>query len=371
MNELAVIFDFKEEGWLSMDFCAEMLLTQLQQDPQLNVEAILPRYQRILTGIPWLGQKRPILAVDQTYNRFWVYPQTLKAIRNRFDFFHICDHSYAHLVHDLPAERTGVFCHDIDAFLSLVEPEKYPQSRRYNMTQRRVLTGLQKAAVVFYTTDQVRQQIEHYQLVDPKRLVQAPLGIAPEFTPVGEPVSLPALGAGPFVLSVSSNQARKRLDILIEVFAGLRAQYPELRLVRVGNDWPPKLQERIQQLGLADAIIRLHGLSRAQLAELYRRAAVTLVTSEAEGFGLPVIEALACGSPVVASAIPVLQEVGGNAVLYCPLEDIPHWVATIQDYLTNPEHYPSQTQRLQRAARYSWASHAQTIQQNYGRLCNR
>jgi glycosyltransferase involved in cell wall biosynthesis len=67
-------------------------------------------------------------------------------------------------------------------------------------------------------------------------------------------------------LSISSNQPRKRLDILIEVFAGLHGQFPELKLVRVGNEWTPKHQERIRQLGLESAIVRLHGLSRQELA---------------------------------------------------------------------------------------------------------
>jgi len=94
MNQqnLAVLFDFKEEGWLSMDFCAEMLLSQLQHNAshRFRSEPILPSYQRLLTGLPWLGKKRPIRAVDETVNRFWVYPQALHRQKERFAYFHIC-----------------------------------------------------------------------------------------------------------------------------------------------------------------------------------------------------------------------------------------------------------------------------------------
>jgi glycosyltransferase involved in cell wall biosynthesis len=83
---------------------------------------------------------------------------------------------------------------------------------------------------------------------------------------------------------------------------------------------------------------------------------------------LPVIEALACGSAVVASEIPVLQEVGGTAVSYCPLTQIEQWVATIKDFLQHPAGFPTVEQRLQQAARYSWSAHAQTIAQVYAQL---
>ena len=64
---------------------------------------------------------------------------------------------------------------------------------------------------------------------------------------------------------------------------------------------------------------------RATLAAVYRRAALALQPSEAEGFGLPVAEAMACGTPVLASDLPVLREVGGEAAVYRPVADVPAW----------------------------------------------
>ena len=114
-------------------------------------------------------------------------------------------------------------------------------------------------------------------------------------------------------------------------------------------------------------MIQVRGIQPAQLAELYRRAAVILQPSEAEGFGLPVIEALACGAIVVASDIPVLREVGGDAVIYCPVGDVGAWVrgscACIRWVLR-----PQLPERLACAARYSWVAHARTIADAYLRL---
>ena len=82
-----------------------------------------------------------------------------------------------------------------------------------------------------------------------------------------------------------------------------------------------------------------------------------LLPSDAEGFGLPVIEALACGSVVVASNLATVREVGGDAVVYCPVADLPAWVDTILRLLREPASAPARTARLQRAARYTWAAH--------------
>ena len=63
-------------------------------------------------------------------------------------------------------------------------------------------------------------------------------------------------------------------------------------------------------------------LDRDELADLYRRAALVLLPSDREGFGLPVVEAMACGTPVVASDIPALREIGGDAAAYCAPGDV-------------------------------------------------
>ena len=82
------------------------------------------------------------------------------------------------------------------------------------------------------------------------------------------------------------------------------------------------------------------GLTRAELAEVYRRAAVVLVPSEAEGFGLPVIEALACGAAVVASDIPALREAGGPAAVYAPVGDVGAWADAVAKVLADPAAAP-------------------------------
>jgi glycosyltransferase involved in cell wall biosynthesis len=142
-------------------------------------------------------------------------------------------------------------------------------------------------------------------------------------------------------------------------------------LVQVGGSWTRAQQAQIECLGIRESLIQLRGLDRKSLAALYRRAVLVLQPSEAEGFGLPVIEALACGSIVVASDIPVLREVGGEAAVYCPVADVPSWVDTACRLIDFPATAPDRVSRLAHTQRYSWSAQAQTIISAYEKLLQR
>ncbi len=373
---LPIICDYLEENWQSMDLCAQMLLKHLQSEHAESIQAvpIRPNFKQRFQRIPWFGRKRFAFNGDRLINRFLEYPRYLSQHLTDFEMFHISDHSYAQLVHVLPSERTGVFCHDLDAFRSLLEPEQEPRPAWYKAMSRRILRGLQSCAIIFYSTAEVRKQIEHYGLLDPSRLVHAPYGIAREFSLEPEPTRpddqrvLEQISEAPFVLHVGSCIPRKRIDILLEVFAAVHGKHPDLRLVKVGGDWTESQQQQITRLDIGKSLIHFKGLERTTVAALYRRASLVLLPSEAEGFGLPVIEALACGAIIAVSDIPVLREVGGLAAVYCPLGNISAWIKIVERLLASPTSAPERNLRLAHASQYSWSAHAQTIADAYLRL---
>jgi glycosyltransferase involved in cell wall biosynthesis len=179
------------------------------------------------------------------------------------------------------------------------------------------------------------------------------------------PIALTIPVKGRYLLHVGSDIRRKRLDILLAVFAALRRCFPDLSLIQVGGTWSSDSNAILARLGLKDNVFQVRDILPDQLAELYRRASVVLQPSEAEGFGLPVIEALACGAIVVASDIPVLREVGGDSVLYCPVGDVAAWVEVVSRVLSDASSAPQLSARLAWAARYSWSAHARTIADAY------
>jgi len=135
-------------------------------------------------------------------------------------------------------------------------------------------------------------------------------------------------------------------------------------------------QELARTLGIDDSITILPFLSREALAAVYRRADVVLQPSESEGFGLPVAEALACGTPVVASDIPVLREAGGDAALYAPVGATADWCQRVIDIIDERVHRPEASARrrergMRHAALFSWPNYAASMADAYRRVGGR
>jgi glycosyltransferase involved in cell wall biosynthesis len=372
--KLGIVCDYLEEGWISMDICAQMLVDRSAQlsDSDIHPVQIRPPFQWRLK--PWEQYIPKYFNSHRFINRFIDYPRYLKPRATDCDFFHVADHSYAHLVRSLPAAKTGVYCADLDAFQSILEPAKYPRSWAYRRLAQHILTGLQAAEIVFCPTEEIRRQIEYYQLIDPSKLIVAAPGVSLEYQPDALPIDPTIIAleerlqGKPFILHVGSCIPRKRIDVLLATFGKLRIELPKLHLVKVGGSWSAAQQQQITDLDLEKSIVHLTNLPNSTIASLYQQAKIVMMTSEAEGFGIPVSEALACGSIVLASDIPVLREVGGDGAIYSPVGDINAWVTNSLMAITIPDLAPPLDRRLARAAFYTWDNYARTIVNAYSKL---
>jgi len=128
---------------------------------------------------------------------------------------------------------------------------------------------------------------------------------------------------GPFVLCVGNQKPHKNLRAAVEVLAALRPEWPELRLVVAGKRYPgaDDLAEHARALGVDGALREVGAVDDDHLRALYGRAECLLFPSRFEGFGLPVLEAMACGLPVVASNRAAIPEAVGDAGLLVDPED--------------------------------------------------
>jgi glycosyltransferase involved in cell wall biosynthesis len=327
---VALIADFLEEYWFSMDLVAESLAERLEADhnngvtPTLIRPLMRPRLSRLAQGSHLLKNG------DRLINRFHDYPSYLGTQREEFDLFHIIDHSYAHLVEYLPAPRTIVTCHDLEAFRPVLEPECDRRSILLRAMARRILRGLRQAARISCVSATTRGELIRIGLANEQNSVVIPNGVGPPFGAAADPsndaeaVRLlgPASDTGCDLLQVGAPVRRKRIDVLLRAFAQVRERTPRARLIRVGGALPPELVTLASGLGVTEAIVNLPYVDSAVLAAIYRRAALLLITSEAEGFGLPLLEALASGTPVLASDLDALREVGGEAVDYVAVGDV-------------------------------------------------
>jgi len=370
-QRLAILGDFHEEGWPSMDLAAEMLFKELVNLKQSGwkAELIVPAYrERFGWTKAFIGEKMA-RNIDRLYNRMREYPRQLKQHKS-FSFFHVCDHSYAHLLNCLPRGKAGVFCHDLDTFRCILEPEIAPRPAWFRKMTRSILTGFQQAAVVFHPTMETGREIIKHQLIAPEKLVLAPNGVSTEFTSIGRQDDKTLLQSStPLLLNVGSCIHRKRIDVLLKLFAEVRKSWPGVKLLQIGGSWTADQLHQIDRLGIAPHVKQIRGITRVELADYYRQAAIMLQTTEAEGFGLPIVEALACGAIVLTSDVPVLREVGGDAVTYAQVANIEQWCQAIQRVRAG--HCPTRNVRQMQAARFSWQRQAETVLVTYQQLSER
>lgn len=377
MLRVAIVADYAEEGWPSMDLVADMLLDHLRREHASTIEPVMvrPKMRRRLTYLSFVSGKVAVL--DRAVARQWDYPKQLGGVGRPFDVYHVVDHTYAHLVHGLPAGKAIVTCHDVDAFRSILQPEEERRSWPFRRMTKRILDGLRKAAHVPCDSEATRDALIALAGFPADRLSVVPNGADAGGSPAADPATDFEAGRilgprqGVELLHVGSTIDRKRIDILLDVFAAVRATRPDARLIRVGGPLTGAQRAHARDLGVADAIAAVPFVDRGTLSAIYRRAALTLLPSEREGFGLPLVESLACGTPLVATDIPVLREIGGEAVVYCPLGDLAAWRAAVLELLTeretNRERWRArQALGISRAAEFSWSHYAAKVAHLYG-----
>ena len=123
----------------------------------------------------------------------------------------------------------------------------------------------------------------------------------------------------PYVLFVGSFEYRKNIEVLINQFSRVLREYPDLKLVLVGgkNKYQEKIMSLLQKKRMLDKVVFTGYLNRRQLMVAYRGSVLVACPSRDEGFGLPIVEAMEMGTPVVASKIPAhVESAGGAAVLF-------------------------------------------------------
>jgi glycosyltransferase involved in cell wall biosynthesis len=374
---VGVVCDFAEEGWPSMDLAADLLLDALAMVPDVNAVRLRPPMPRPFGSLTLPLFRGARHNADRALGRHVAYPRWLRGRAGELDLLHVVDHSYAHLLHALPARRTVVTCHDLDAFRSLMEPPEERRGPVFRAMMARVLSGLRSAARVVFDSYAVRDEAVARGLVAQRRARVAPLPVHPSFRPDDDPAADAALDRllGPAadgdveLLHVGSTAPRKRIDVLLAAFAEIRRARPGTRLVRAGGPFTDDQRRLARRLGVNGAVAELPPLDRPVLAAAYRRAQLVLVPSEREGFGLPVVEAMACGTPVLASRIPVLHEVAADVAEYAPAGDAGALAAAalaMLDRFADPlELGEARWRLLERARLFTLDEYARAVRQVY------
>ena len=178
----------------------------------------------------------------------------------------------------------------------------------------------------------------------------------------------------PYVLYVGSEQPRKNLAILIEAFARLKhsGNHPDLRFVKVGapggreSDFRAQTERLLSRHGVRDSAVIVDRVHADVLPAYYAGAECTVLASLYEGFGLPILEAMACGSPVVASSGGSIPEIAGDAALLVSPRDPTSLAEAIDRVLCDrPLRDVLQIRGIRRASEFTWHRTATETEQVY------
>ena len=294
---------------------------------------------------------------DLTLARLWHkarVPVPVETWTGRVDLFHATDFTLPPL---LPGTHSVLTVFDLSF-------ARYPNLTMPGMQRyltRVVLRSACRADRVIAISEATKADLCDLYSIDPRRISVVYPGVEPRFHPAEEPAAERAvrarygLGDGPFILTVGTLQPRKNHARLVEAFARIGPRY---RLVIAGGrGWAyQEVSERVAQLGLDDRVIFPGYVDDADLPGLYRAASALAYPSLYEGFGLPVLEAMACGTPVMAADTSSLPEVVGEAGLLVDPLDVDALAGALVRLLEDePLRARLREQGIRQAADFTWA----------------
>jgi len=319
-----------QDKWFSMDMYAHALTTSLQTLPEkLELKRLnFPRPFPQITGR--VGAYLSLLW------RLVAYP--FLASSHRGPINHILDHSYAHLAYSFPSHNTIITCHDLapwamkESFTSL----SY-------LTWRTMINGLKQVTHIIAVSQSTANDLQKFFNSNRHRVHVIPNGVQPHFCPtpsnMRQRLGIPT--DKKLILHIGSNLPRKNITILLQ---SLNYLPPNFILLQVGGNLPRSPQ--VWPLGYIPA---------TDLPALYSLADVFVFPSKYEGFGLPILEAMACGTPTIAANTSSLPEITGDAGLMVSPHDPQELANAIQRIITEPDLAHNLRQRgLQRVKLFTW-----------------
>ena len=251
------------------------------------------------------------------FPRFFSYAP-LRELLCQYDLFHI-PHNFDYCYRP---DKTLVTLHDAMIY---AYPQDFPDTGIFFNRRSELKVFLKKCRAVLTCSENSKSDILKYVDIPEEKIFVAPWGVNRMYyntTPLTqadhEIVSLVTDGE-PYFLSVSCGTGRKNTRSLITAYKYFLKNHPSHKLLLVWGDMPPEVRS---ECGEGGDIIILGGIDDLTLSLLYKSATALFFISKYEGFGLPLLEAMACGTPVVTCRNSSLVEIGGDAAIYVDPDDL-------------------------------------------------
>lgn len=267
-------------------------------------------------------------------DKFLLYPPRLRREAAWADIVHVCDHSNSMYIRPVRRKPNLITCHDVIAIQAgegMIDG--WQMSATGRLFQWLIKRGLGRADAVACASEKTRTDLLALNIAEAERTALVSNGLNDDFHPVPADAAYTALASlgirrgDDFLLHVGTDLPRKNRFTVLRTFAELarsdsgRQRWPELRLVLVGPPLNAEMQAFAAEHQLDERILVIEGLDIEQLRGIYSTALALVFPSTSEGFGWPIIEAQACGCPVVVADLPPMNQIGGEAALAAPPYD--------------------------------------------------
>jgi glycosyltransferase involved in cell wall biosynthesis len=240
-----------------------------------------------------------------------------------------------------------------------------PGAEQFREQMRRCVLSADAVICISETT---RNDVLNLSGAKPERILTVPLACGDIFKQLPPPINSMKLPVPePFILYVGSRSHYKNFRLLIEAYSSWQHKH-EVSLVAVGNEWSLDEMDTLIKLGITDRMHLLDKVDDETLCRLYNKAAAFVYPSRYEGFGIPLLEAMSCGCPVVASRIPSTVEVAGGCPIYFDPEQTEGLVTALDKALAEGRDSERTLAGLERAKGFSWQKTAEQTLEVYRSL---
>ena len=375
MSRILVVPDLPLERWPSMDRYASRLVQHLDTEAATYEIAVAseiasltnentkqPGRRASKPGSRRLADEGGSTELRRYVARYWMYPRRIRAMDGAA--VHVLDHSYAHVVLGERKRPCVVTVHDLFPVITLRRAPSGMRDRIRNWLLTRVVTGIRQADAWIVATEWLREQLcewlGHYD-----RVHVIPYGVDEAF--LGKPQDDRALCRARWeipesafvILHVGSVDTRKNVPAIIAVLDQLRSDGLEAWFLQVGGTLTAEQQANLASRGIEQYVTQLGPVTEVELRNAYHASDMLLFPSHYEGFGFPVLEAMASGLPVVTSGAGGLTEVAGDAAVVVPGRETKPYIEAIKQIAEDTEWRAELTRRgRDRASLFTWSQAA-------------
>lgn len=304
---------------------------------------------------------------DLWMTRLWhrlEVPLSVEWITGKITLYHGMDYVLPPLHSQTPAIVT---IHD----LTFQRVPNAASPRLKNYLDKVVPRSIARANHIIADSQATKNDIMEIYAVPSDKISVVLCGVEPLFAPVLHKTDIRhryGIGDTPYLLSVGTVQPRKNYSRIIRALHSLSTAYADVVLVIAGGKgWmEDEMYQTIETLGMQNRVKLIGFVDDADLPSLYSGALMTVVTSLYEGFGIPILESMACGTPVITSNISSLPEVAGDAALIVDPYSVDEIAYAIQHLIDHPHSADDLRHKgLQRSKLFTWANSARQLHSVY------